>query len=63
MDDSPASTAEQLSRWLKFLEQWERALEEDREVIVTLDANLDFLTWRDEELPAHHSSAKLKSLP
>ena len=61
-DDASASTAAQLSRWLRFLEQWEKALEEDREVIVTLDANLDFLTWRDEELPAHHSSAKLKSL-
>ena len=61
-DNTSASTAEQLSRWLRFLEMWEKALEEDKEVIVTLDANLDFLTWRDEELPAHHSSAKLKPL-
>ena len=61
-DNTSASTAEQLSRWLRFLEMWEKAIEEDKEVIVTLDANLDFLTWRDEELPAHHSSAKLKPL-
>ena len=60
-DNRSASTAEQLTRWLKFLGMWEKALEEDKEVIVTLDANIDFLTWRDEELPANHSSVKLKS--
>ena len=28
-----------------------------------IDANLDFLTWRNSEhLPSHHSSNKLKSL-
>ena len=27
-----------------------------------MDANLDFLTWRDNDLPANHSSVKLKSL-
>ena len=61
-DNSSASTAEQLARWLRFLEVWEKALEEDKEVIVTLDANLDFLTWRSDNLPQHHSSVKLKSL-
>ena len=61
-DGTSATTTEQLSRWLRFLEMWEKALEEDKEVIVTLDANLDFLTWRDENLPGHHSSIKLKPL-
>ena len=32
-------------------------------MIVMLDANLDFLTWRNcDHLPSHHSSNKLKSL-
>ena len=57
-----ASTEEQLARWIQFLEVWEKALDEDKEVIVTLDANLDFLTWRSDNLPQHHSSIKLKSL-
>ena len=36
---------------------------ENKEVIVTLDANLDHLTWRSTEgLPLHHSSVRLKSL-
>ena len=62
-DRTSASTAEQLSRWLVFLEKWENALSENKEVIVTLDANLDFLTWRQEGLPAHHSSVKLNITP
>ena len=42
---------------------WERALLEDKEVIVTLDANIDHLTWRmQDSLPQHSSSVKLKSL-
>ena len=44
------------------MEVWEKALEEDREVIVVLDANLDFLTWRSDDQPSHHSSFKLKPL-
>ena len=61
-DNSSASTQEQLVRWLVFLEKWEKAAQENKEVIVALDANLDFLTWRSEGLPANHSSVKLKSL-
>ena len=61
-DNTSATTTEQLARWLKFLEVWEKALEEDKEVIVALDANLDFLTWRKDNLPPYHSSVRLKSL-
>ena len=61
-DYASASTAQQLSRWLVFLKKWEMALSEHKEVIVTLDANLDFLTWRTDGLPPHHSSVKLKPL-
>ena len=63
-DSTSASVNEQLVRWLIFLEKWETAIAEDKEVIVTLDANIDFLTWRMSEgsLPPHHSSVRLKSL-
>ena len=62
-DNSSASTAEQFSRWSTFLDKWESAIEEGKEVIVMLDANLDFLTWRNcEHLPPYHSSNRLKSL-
>ena len=52
----------QLERWLVILEQWERALEEKRETICMMDANIDFLTWTKEDLPSHHSSSKLRPL-
>ena len=60
--NSSGSVQEQLARWLRFLENWEKALGEGKEVIVTLDANLDSLTWRNENLPQNHSSVKLKPL-
>ena len=62
VDGTSASTSEQLGRWLMFLEKWEKALQEDKEVIVMLDANLDFLTWRERNLPPYHSSVKLRPL-
>ena len=61
-DNISASTGEQLSRWLAFLDMWEIALAENKEVIVTMDANLDFLSWRDQDLPPQHSSSRLKPL-
>ena len=61
--NSSATVAAQLDRWKVFLGKWEAALQEGREIIVMLDANIDFLTWRSSEnLPPHHSSVKLKSL-
>ena len=39
------------------------ALQEDNEVIVTMDANIDHLTWTSQDtLPPHSSSVRLKSL-
>ena len=62
-DNTSASVHEQLARWTVFLDKWEQALQEDKEVIVTLDANIDHLTWRDQDsLPQHSSSVRLKSL-
>ena len=61
-NNASATTAEQLARWLTFLSKWEAALQENKEVVVMLDANIDFLTWRSEDLPSHHSSIRLKTL-
>ena len=62
-DSDSASVPEQLARWTVFLEMWERAMQQDKEVIVTLDANIDHLTWRKQDsLPQHSSSVRLKSL-
>ena len=62
-DNTSSTVSEQLARWRTFLSKWETALLEDKEVIVMLDANLDFLTWRSTaNIPAHHSSIRLKSL-
>ena len=62
-NNTSASIHEQFSRWSTFLDKWEAALGENKEVLVTLDANIDHLTWRDtENLPSHHSSVRLKTL-
>ena len=58
-----ASVQEQFTRWSKFLDKWEAALGENKEVIVTMDANIDHLTWRNtDNLPPHHSSIRLRPL-
>ena len=61
--DNSASVTEQLARWTIFVEKWESAIQEDKEVIVMMDANLDYLTWRcTDNLPACHSSIRLRGL-
>ena len=55
------SVAAQLNRWVLFLDKWEAALGEGREVIVLGDINLDFLKW-SKDLPASDSSTRLKGL-
>ena len=42
-DNSFATLNAQLERWLMFLDQWERALLDDKEVIMAMDAHIDFL--------------------
>ena len=61
-DTSSSTTNAQLERWLVFLDQWERALLEDKEVIVAMDANIDFLKWTRSNLPANDSTSRLKPL-
>ena len=61
-DSTSSTVAAQLERWSIFLASWEQALIEDKEVIVMMDANLDFLKWTRDNLPASDSAVKLKSL-
>ena len=50
------SVPSQRERWAKILSQWEKALNENREVICLMDANIDALTWTCKDLPASHSN-------
>ena len=61
-DSSSGTTAAQLERWSVFLKFWEQALLEGKEVIVMMDANLDFLKWSKDDLPANDSTLRLKPL-
>ena len=61
-DNSSGSLDAQFQRWLMFLNQWERALQEDREVIVAMDANIDFLKWTKSNLPDNDGTKRLKPL-
>ena len=66
MGQGPTNTtgtiAEQLQRWMLFIESWDRALQEGKEVMVLGDINLDFLKWNRSNLPASDSSVRLKQL-
>ena len=62
-DEKSARVSEQLARWSKFLQKWEAAINEGKEVIVMLDANLDHLTWGNtDSLHSSHSSVRLRDL-
>ena len=54
--------AAQKERWSSFLSQWERALDEDKEVIVLGDMNINHLEWTKDDLPAGNQTHKLKPL-
>ena len=62
--DSSASlaTSAQLERWLNFLDQWETAIQEDKEIHVLGDTNLDFLKWKDSSQPGSQQKNRLQKL-
>jgi hypothetical protein len=60
--EQSGSLEEQIKRWKVVLGQWEKALDEGKETINMMDANLDALTWTKENLPASHSSVRLRPL-
>ena len=61
-DSTSSTVAAQLEQWSIFLAYWEQALIEYKAVLVMMDANLDFLKWTRDNLPASDSAVKLKSL-
>ena len=61
-DKSSHTIAAQLGRWKTLLNNWEKALIEDKEVIVTGDMNIDSLKWCRDDLPYTDSTRKLKPL-
>ena len=61
--DNLSGTLEaQIHRWDIFLTKWETALQEGKEVIVMMDANLDFLKWARDDLPAADSTRRIRPL-
>ena len=61
-DSSSGTVAAQFQRWSVWLTMWEKALLEGKEVIVMMDANLDFCKWTRDNLPPSDSTVRLKSL-
>ena len=51
-----------MNRWVTFLGQWERALNEGKEVIVTGDMNLNHLDWRNDDISTSNQTKKLRPL-
>ena len=52
----------QLDRWKILLRNWEKALNEDKEVIVQGDMNLNSLKWMREDLPSNDHTQRLRPL-
>ena len=61
-DNSSRSLASQLARWELFIQQWELAIREDKEVIVTGDMNIDSFKWCRDDLPSTDSTYRLRPL-
>ena len=60
-DNESCSIPAQLKRWRLFIDKWESALQEDKEVLLLGDVNLDFLKWNKTSLPPNDSSLRLNS--
>ena len=63
--ENPALSREisaQENRWSGFLNQWERALAEDKEVICLGDVNINHNEWTREDLPPNNSTKKQKKM-
>ena len=62
VDQSSGTVPAQLERWSQLLDQWERALSEDKEVILAMDANIDFLKWTADNLSTNDNTYRMKPL-
>ena len=61
-DHSSLDISEQLVRWIIYLEQWEKALDTGKEVVVMGDFNLDFLTFHRPDLSSSSQAFRMKPL-
>ena len=61
-DRSSSTIPQQLTRWLVFLDQWERALATGMEVHCLGDMNLNHCNWTDPNLPSTNQSYRLRDL-
>ena len=61
-DHSSLEIPEQLARWIIFLEQWERALDTGKEVVVMGDFNLDFFSFNQTNLSSSCQAYRLDHL-
>ena len=61
-DNASLTIPAQLARWVSFLDQWEVAIMEDKEVHCMGDANIDFLKWRDTRQPGEQDTGRLRPL-
>ena len=61
-DKTSHSVVAQFARWSIFIGAWEKAIAEEKEIIVTGDINIDSLKWMNDDLPASDSAHKLRSL-
>ena len=60
-NDESKSVPAQLERWAIFLDQWEQALVEGKEVVVVGDVNLDFLLW-GKDVSSNSHTHRLRDL-
>ena len=61
-DKQSLSPENQLARWNTFIEQWEQAASENKEIHVLGDVNIDFLKWQDPSQPSEDQTGKLNAL-
>jgi hypothetical protein len=61
-DSSISNIAAQPERWLLFITKWEQALQTGKDVVVMMDANLNFFKWTRSDLPASDQTQRLKPL-
>ena len=61
-DNSSLTIPAQLQRWNSFLDQWEMAIIEEKEVHCMGDTNIDYLKWKDTSQPGEEDKGRLRPL-
>ena len=52
----------QMNRWVSFVDQWERALDEGKEVVVLGDFNINHIDWTKDDALISSQTKKLRPL-